>query len=66
MKGIRLVEKDLNSKKNLDHILRLDIGYTNLKVVHTSRYYFLGLHRNLYEMIRKLGSPMFFVSFISV
>jgi hypothetical protein len=40
LKGRRLVEKYVDSRINLDHILKLDIGYVDPKPIRTSPDYF--------------------------
>jgi hypothetical protein len=63
LKGRKLLAKDVKSKPNLDRILKLDICYMDLRTICASLDYFVGLCRNIYAMIQKLGPPTFFVSF---
>ena len=65
LKGRKLLAKDFKSKPNLDFILKYDIGYMDLKSVHTSLYYHQQIRKKLYAMIRQLGPPTFFMSFCS-
>ena len=66
LKGRKIIEKDVKSKPNLDRILKLDIGYIDLRTIRTSPDYLQQLRKNIYAMIRHLGPPTFFVSFSSV
>lgn len=59
LKGRKLIAKDVKTKPNLDHILKSDIGYMDLKTIRTSLDYLQHTCKKLYAMIRQLGSPTF-------
>jgi hypothetical protein len=61
----KLFAKDVKYKVNLEKILKSDIGYIDFKNIRTSHDY---LQQNIlffFAMIRKLGSPTFFITFTS-
>ena len=60
-----MLAKDVKYKVNLEKILKSDIGYIDFKNIRTSHDY---LQQNIFfffAMIRKLGSPTFFITFTS-
>jgi hypothetical protein len=65
LKGKNIKERDVNSNPNLDRILKLDIGYMNLKAIRTSPHYQRHTCKKIYAMIRQLGPPTFFIYFNS-
>jgi hypothetical protein len=65
LKGQKLIAKDVKTKPNLDHILKSNIGYIDLKTIRTSPDYLQHRHKKLYAMICQLGPPTFFVSYSS-
>ena len=50
----------------MDHILKSNLGYMDLKEIRTSPDYQQNTRKKIYPMIRQLGTPSFFVSFSSV
>jgi hypothetical protein len=62
----QLQAHDVINKLNLDVILHYDLGYMDLLGIHNSLNYLSWLRKNVFAMIWQLGSPTFFVTFISV
>lgn len=53
-------------KPNLDDIIKSYKGYCDWIILHNSLGYFEKLQKKLFEMIRKVGPPTFFVTFTFV
>ncbi len=54
-----------HDKPNLNKNFKSYLGYHDLQGLCNSLDYFERLQKNLFAMIRQLGSPMFFVTFSS-
>jgi len=50
---------------NLDKILKLDLSYKKLGGIKTSLDYLDHIHKDVFAMIRQLGPPTFFMTFIN-
>jgi hypothetical protein len=64
LKGRKIKARDVKSNPNLDHILKSDIGYMDLKTIRMSPDYQRHTCKKIYAMIRQLGPPTFL--FLSV
>jgi hypothetical protein len=64
--GCQLQACDVINKPNLDVILHFDLGYMDLLGLHTSNDYLSRLRKDVSAMIRQLGPPTFFVTFVNV
>ena len=60
-----MLAKDVKYKVNLEKILKSDIGYIDFKNIHNSPHYLQQNKKNIFAMIRQLGSPTFFITFKS-
>ncbi len=50
---------------NLGKILKLDLSYKKLGGIKTSLDYLDHIHKDVFAMIRQLGPPTFFMTFIN-
>ena len=66
LQGRKLFAKDVKYKVNLEKILRSDIGYIDFKNIRISPDYLQQNKKTIFEMIRQLGPPTFFITFTSV
>jgi hypothetical protein len=53
----------VRNTKDLENILKSDMGYRELIKIRTSPDYLDRLRKNVFAMIRQLGPPTFFVTF---
>jgi hypothetical protein len=53
----------VRNTKDLENILKSDMGYRELIKIRTSPDYLDRLRKNVFAMIRQLGPPAFFVTF---
>ena len=65
LQGRKLLAKDVKYKVNLEKIMKSDIGYIDLKNIHTSPNYLQQNKKTIFAMIRQLGPPTFFITFTS-
>jgi hypothetical protein len=63
LKSRKPTAAQVSNKKNLENLLKSDIGYRELTRIRTSPDYLDRLRKNVFAMIRQLGPPTFFVTF---
>jgi len=65
LQGRKLLAKDVKYKKNLEKLLKSDIGYIDFKHIRISPDYLQQMQKHIFAMIQQLGPPTFFVTFTS-
>ena len=65
LRGADLIASLVSKDTNIEQVLHSRIGYKDFKALHTSPDYKNKLEKNLFAMIRQLGTPTFFVTFSS-